>query len=135
FHFRLRPPPRATLFPYPTLFRSRGEPPDRPLAVELPHRDQHPGPGPAVPVHRGRRGVADAHRRCDVRAQGGELGHPLRAHRAIPAPAASTSARPATPACPYPSSTPRPTSARSASGTSVRTPARELVATRCSSAA
>src|SRR3712207_7156634 len=45
FFLMIRRPPRSTLFPYTTLFRSVAH------AEEVPHRHQHAGLLLAVPVH------------------------------------------------------------------------------------
>src|SRR3712207_8390333 len=53
----IRRPPRSTLFPYTTLFRSGCEAPDTAAGIrDLARRLDHlvPGPGPVLPV-RGRR--------------------------------------------------------------------------------
>src|SRR5437879_11543185 len=39
YSFTLRPPPRSTLFPYTTLFRSRRHPGGEPRAVRAPRQD------------------------------------------------------------------------------------------------
>src|SRR5438445_3564352 len=59
-----RPPPRSTLFPYTTLFRSRG--PEDPGA-QLRRREVREGLGPGLPLLRAarrRRGVATGRARA-----------------------------------------------------------------------
>src|SRR5690606_39517541 len=61
FRFMTRRPPRSTLFPYTTLFRSA-------VHVAVPHRAQ-PGTGPAA--SRAARGVRGARRRAASAGTGG----------------------------------------------------------------
>src|SRR5437773_6275384 len=68
----LRPPPRSTLFPYTTLFRSSGEGRDGAGRL-LPARHVRGLPGP------GRRGAFPAHPTCGVQLLGCRLPVGLRA--------------------------------------------------------